>query len=120
MDITIKRNQVNLELLDMEIRSNLGSQFQGASFDGEQVMIYLTDDASDEQIADATHITQEHDSSQLTSSQQETANRAARLEELRVQNTPLLNLADYATAAVEIRRLAEKIAWLELELTARR
>ncbi len=100
MEIVIIRNTLNLELLDMEIRSELDNQFQGASFDGEQVMLYLTDDVSDEQIADATRITQKHDSSQLTANQQETANRAARLEQLRVQNTALLDLVLYSEAVV--------------------
>ncbi len=113
-------NSVNLELLTAQAHNVLGDFVFGASFEGGEVILHLRDNATGDEIATATNVILSHDSTQRTLAQQEAADRIAQLEQLRAENTTPLNLADYATAAVEIRRLAEKIAWLELELTARR
>lgn len=120
METIVNMNAVNLEGLDWELRSVLAEQFLGASFNGEQVVLHLADDITDEQVAFARRLTEEHDASHLSPSQQEEEDRTRRLETLRAENLVLLDRNAYDTSSPEIRRLADKIAWLEMEITTRR
>lgn len=110
----------NFDLLDEQLRSALGDRVIGVSASGTDVTVHFADDATDEQIETARQIVEQHDPSERTSQQQETAERAILLAELREENTVPLDLADYDEADNSLRQLAVKIAWLEQELIALR
>ena len=115
----VKRSEVNLEALDNEIRALLGTNFSGVSFDGEEIILHFGADAPSAQIAEALRLAETHNPTRLTPRQQMEIDRKTRLEELRRANAKTLDLAEYEAAPSEIRQLAEKIAWLELELAER-
>ena len=118
--LTMQRTAINMEVLDEDIRQSVGAAGLGIACDGQEVKVYLAADATPAQISAVQRVLSAHDPLNLTSVQQEAADRAARLETLRAQNINPFDISTYEAVAPEIRRLAEKIAWLELEIGERR
>lgn len=117
---SVARQSVNFELLDSEIRKIEGLEVIGVSFNGQEVIAHLGDSATDQQIAQVVSIVGQHDATQLTERQQAEAARNARLKTLRTENTAMLDETQFDEATADVRQLAGKISWLELEILSLR
>ena len=115
-DITIARNNVNVEALDAELQAALGNLSRGVSTGPYGVMVHLDDRATEAQIAQVQAIVEDHDPSVLTPEQQARQQRQARLETLRQTRGEALDPADYGGQDAPIQTLAQKLAWLEQEV----
>jgi hypothetical protein len=119
-EIVIQRSAVNIEALDADLRAALGAATTGLSFHAGQVTVYLSENATDTQVAQARALVQAHDPTKPTPAQQAAINRRARLAQLRGDYSADLDLTTFAGQGVLIRLLAGKIAWLEQEIAALR
>ena len=115
-EITIQREIINFEALDAALRAELGEQLVGISTGPSGVTVYLTDNVTDEQEAEARDIVEDHDPTQLTSEQQAEIDRQQQLQQARDDNAEPLPLDNYAAEPSLIQELAQRIAWLELEI----
>lgn len=114
-DIHIDRQEVNLALLDADLRAALGSFITGISTNAAGVVVHLTEKATGDHEMQAKHLVQMHRPAALTPAQQAQKARAERLTIDRTRfNTPL-NTADFA-ANLLVQTLAARLAWLEQEL----
>lgn len=120
LNVSINVNNVNLEILTAQARALLSDLVLGASFEGGKAILHLSDNATDADITAATNVILSHDPAERTPEQEQQQESAARLLAMRLANATPLDLAEYTTATPELRRLAEKIAWMELEIAARR
>jgi len=119
IDIEINRTDTNVMSLDDELRSALGELVYGLTARSDGLTIHMADDATSKQLARARQIVQEHDPSQLSPSQQEQVMRKTRLEQLRQADQPL-DADGLGNTAADVRKLARKVALLELEIEAMR
>jgi hypothetical protein len=119
-NIGINRASVNAANLDEELRSALGAAVFGISADGREVIVHLADSATQAQIAQARRIVEQHDASKLTPAQQERADRATKLEQMRRDKGAALDGERVPNSAEGFRQLARKLAWLEQEIEALR
>jgi hypothetical protein len=115
-DITVERPPVNAEALDANLRAALGELVMGISATREQVTAHLSDDATPEQLRQARAILLAHDASQLTPTQATEQERQAQLVVARAENAQPLNPADFQASASDVKALAARLMWLELEL----
>ena len=120
IEIIIERENVNVEALDFALRSALDSVFIGLSTLPNRIVLYLSDDSTQDQRGQARRLTLNHDPIQRTPEQQRRLARRQKLAQFREQNSDDLNPADYDSEQAIIRTLAQKIAWLEQELHALR
>ncbi|MCK6580630.1 MAG: hypothetical protein L6Q98_21270 [Anaerolineae bacterium] len=119
ISIPVQAVGINVGSLDAELRSALAPT-QGLTWDGQVVTVVFSDDVTPAQLDLAQTIVRQHDPKRLTPDQQTELDRKSRLEALRGENAAELDLPAYDSASPDIRRLAEKIAWLELEIAALR
>jgi hypothetical protein len=117
-DITIERSAVNIDALDAELRAALGAATSGYSIGGGKVIVHLLDSATPQQEALARQVVATHDAARLTQQQQQEAERQSRLAQSRRDFGAMeIDLAPYGTQPPTIQQLAQKIAWLEREIT---
>lgn len=115
--ITIQRSSVNIEALDAALQAVFGNRMSGISTGKYGVQVHLADDATPQEISQAKSIVTNHDPSVLTPEQQAEAQRQAVLEQARTANATPLNVGDYSGQTALIQALAQKISWLEQEIT---
>ncbi len=116
IDVNIERAEINSDGLDAELRSSLAEKIIGVSANGQMVIVHLDDSATQADQLQVAGIVTAHNAAQLTPHQQEIETRQIQLELDRDANTTPLNVDDYLTQLPVIRRLAQKIAWLEREI----
>lgn len=116
-DIVIDRTNINFEALDAEIRTALGNITSGISVGGGKVVVHLAANATQQQMNQVRAIVQAHNPAQLTPGQQAEIQRRQRLNQARQDygSTPL-DLTVYGSVDANMRRLAQKIYWLEQEI----
>jgi multidrug resistance efflux pump len=120
MEISITKSTMNMDFLDSELRAALGALTSGVSARKGQVIVHLDDSATPAQIAQARRIVEQHDASKLSPTQQERADRAAKLEQMRRDKGAALDGERLPNTAEGFRQLARKLAWLEQEIEALR
>ena len=116
IDLPIERTEINSDALDAELRSALAEKVIGISANGQIVVVHLDDSATEADLIQAESLVLAHDPAQLTPRQQTIQTRRDQLELDRDANITPLNLDDYLLQLPLIRRLAQKIAWLEREI----
>jgi hypothetical protein len=116
-NITIEKALVNTEALDAALRTALGAAVSGISYTRSVVTVHLADDATPEQVNQASTIVLTHDPAQLTAEQQAELDRRSRLAQARQDwGAAELDLAGYGGQAAPIQQLAQKIVLLEREI----
>ena len=115
-EINIDIASINIQALDGALRAALSDVFVGLSTGPSSVTVYLTDNASDEQEQQARDIVEGHDPMQLTPEQQAEIERQQQLAELREANSEPFAMGDYDAQPSLIQQMAQRIAWLELEI----
>ena len=111
MNLEFKTPLVNVILLDEELRAVIGNCLDGVSFDGNQVIVHLADDATSDCISKVEPVVNAHNPTKLTAIQQQWAT-------LRENNLAPLDLRLFADADASVGLLAQKVAWLEMEIRA--
>lgn len=114
LEIWIERADVNVELLDSQLRSVGSDLFYGFSAQQGGITLYMSNDVSSDLREQLEQMARDHDATQLTPQQQAAIARQEMLAQGRAAAP--LDLADYAASSVEIQALASKIAWLEQEM----
>lgn len=114
--IAIKRDRINIEKLDDDLRAVLTSNYVGLSTRLREVLVFMADATPTADVLQAQRIVENHDPTQLTTDQQSQIVRQQAIDNARITNIEELNLADYAASDGLIQQLAAKIYWLELEL----
>jgi len=116
-NIIIERSTINAEALDSDLRAALGAAITGVSIANGKLVIHLNDSATPQQEIQARQIVQNHNPAQLAPAQQAEAQRRQRLDQARQESAlQALDVQDYSKMDPAIRRLAQKIAWLEQEI----
>lgn len=118
-NITIANKTVNVAALSEQLSNLSSTEIVGMSVVDDDLILHFSGEATEQFIEQVQALVAAHNPTILTPVQEEALVRQERLEQLREQNRSLLNLADYAQVGSEMLRLAEKIAWLELEITKR-
>lgn len=108
--------RINKVALSDTLQAALGDNFIGYSTRRGEVVIHLTDQTTNEQVAQVRQILQTHDPTQLTPDQQDNRARQERLQQVRRQNQALLDLLQFEDQPRVIKLLARKIYWLEQEV----
>ena len=117
-DITIERTTVNIDALDAELCTALGAVTTGFSLGGGRVIVHLLDSATSQQESLARQIVLTHDPNRLTPEQQANELRKTKLEQARRDfGAAEIDLALYSAQTPPVQQLAQKIAWLEREIT---
>ncbi len=111
---------VNVEALDASLRTALGGEALGISYDGQTLTLHLSDQAAPNRVGQARRLAQEHDPSQLTPRQQAEIQRRAKLEQSRRDISADLDVSVYAGKDALLEQLAKRVAWLEQEVIALR
>lgn len=119
LNVTETLRDVNLALLTEEVRTLLGDLVYGTSSDNEMITLHLADGVTEADINAARNLLIQHDPTKLTAEQTQQRESAARLLVLREANRLPLDLASYQNADANIRQLAERLTWLELEIAMR-
>jgi len=114
LTITINRAATNVSALNETLRDALGADYHGLSLYKTEVRVHLQADVSAEQVQRAEQLVKDHDPAVLTPKQQEEQAREQRLADFRAADA--LDLSAYDGATAEVQTLAQKIAWLELEI----
>lgn len=115
-DISFTRESANVEALDAELRAALGALMLGVSAAANTVTVHLAAPAAPDQAQHIGQIVRDHDAARLTPRQQAELARRALIDDARSRHAGLLDPADFAAEPDAIRRLADRLAWLELEL----
>lgn len=110
-NISVDRTQVNVELLDAELKNALGVLVKGISTGRGQVIVHIDDDATDADIDHVEQIVIDHDETGLTADQQKQQQRATDIAAGRqIYDVPL------DEKSITLEGLALRIKWLEEEL----
>ena len=121
IEVSIQRGSVNVEALDAELRAALGGITSGLSLTPGQVIVHLVDKATPADIETARAVVLAHDPSVLTPEQQAELAQRQKLDQARRDyGTSEIDLSTYSGKDPLLTALAEKIAWLEREITALR
>lgn len=112
--IWIERREVNVELLDAQLREVGKDSFYGLSTGRGGVTLYVSEEIEDKAREALMEIARAHDATRLTPQQQEAHDRQRMLEWSRADAA--LDLSAYVESSPEIHALAHKVAWLEQEL----
>jgi hypothetical protein len=114
IEMKIERADVNVELLDAQLRAAAGEHFYGLSLQRGAVLLYLSDAISPDTQQTLGRIARQHDATQVTPKQQAEAERKIALEQGRTR-VPI-DEKQYEGSPALIQALAAKIAWLEQEI----
>jgi len=115
--ITVKRNTVNFDALNDDLRDALDEVVIGLSTRPGAVIVHLSDEATSEQLAEAQKIAISHDETVITTaqtvelaqSQSLYAARDANQEKIDADRVWRVNLRTF-------KQMINKIAWLEQEI----
>ena len=107
---------VNIEALNIALRATLAEKLRGISTGPGGVVVHLDDSATLADVDSAESIATSHDPATRTPRQQRIRARRDALANARDRFRDALNLDDYQGEAQVIRRLAERLIWLETEL----
>ena len=119
IEVTITRASVNVEALDEQLRAAFGALTSGFSIGQGQVVVYLGDKATPAQIDQARVIVTAHDPAALTAAQQAALIRRQKLDQARRDfNASETDLTPYIGKDPLLVALAQKIVWLEREITS--
>lgn len=118
--ITIARGAVNLPALTEQLQTDLGSTFVGVSTRPGAVVVFLTEDAPARSLTAATTLVADHDPSVLTNAQQTRRARLAALQAARTDYDEIISLNDFPITNLLVRRLAQTVYRLGLEVEALR
>lgn len=111
-----ERFEINEESLAADLQAALGTLTSGVSSGPSGVIVYLDDNTTPQQMAEARRIVENHDPAALTPRQQAEQLRQQKLTSLRQSRSTDLDPANYNGELESIQVLAEKIAWLEQEV----
>ncbi len=114
IELKVERNDVNVELLDAQLRAIGGDAFYGLSVQRGGITLCVSETASDTVQKQLMQAARQHDAAQVTDQQKAETERADILLERRKE--PLLNPEEYVTSDALLRALADKVAWLEQEV----
>ena len=114
IELKIERIDVNIELLDAQLRAVAAEMFYGLSLQQGSVVLYLNESASSDLQKTLGRIVRQHDASELTPQQEAQAVRQTRLAQGRTRSP--LDEKQYEGSPAIIQALAAKIAWLEQEI----
>lgn len=116
IEITLKREAVNLEALQEEL-SAIAGQTVPVRYAAGEVSISLPDTLRENQVNQARRAILQHDPDQLTARQQAALDRQLQREQARRELKGVeLDLKAFDEKDEALRLLARKIAWLEREL----
>ncbi|HUN10351.1 MAG TPA: hypothetical protein PLQ56_27350 [Aggregatilineales bacterium] len=116
IEITLKREAVNLEALQEEL-SAIAGQTVPVRYAAGEVSISLPDTLRENQVNQARRAILQHDPDQLTARQQAALERQLQREQARRELKGVeLDLKAFDEKDEALRLLARKIAWLEREL----
>lgn len=116
IEITLKREAVNLEALQEEL-SAIAGQIVPVRYAAGEVSISLPDTLRENQVNQARRAILQHDPDQLTARQQAALDRQLQREQARRDLKGVeLDLKAFEEKDEAVRLLARKIAWLEREL----
>jgi hypothetical protein len=114
IELKIERIDVNVELLDAQLRAVGADQFYGLSLQSGAVILYLSDTTPSNVQNTLSRLTRQHDATQLTPQQEARAIRQRQIEQGRTRQP--LDEKQYDSSPALIQALAAKIAWLEQEV----
>jgi len=116
--LTIERTNINGSALDTSLRSAFPKKFDGFTHNGEIVTLLFQDTVTDQELQQAESLVESHAPSKLTPDQQAEVDRKAKLDQARKDVGAVgLDTKAFNSQPVLIQQLAQKIAWLELEIT---
>lgn len=114
--LPINRSSVNVSALDTELRNTLSEQYVGLSERPGTVKVHLMNSASAAQMQQAEQLVLDHNAAALTAEQEAEQTRQQAITQFRSNDAGELDLTAYDGASAEIQALAQKLAWLELEI----
>lgn len=114
IEMKIERTDINVELLDSQLRAAGGADFYGLSLQRGGVILYVSDAISAEAQRTLGSIARQHDATQVTPQQQAQAERKVVLEQGRTRAP--IDEKQYEGSPALMQALAAKIAWLEQEV----
>lgn len=114
IEMKIDRIDVNVELLDAQLRAAAGEHFYGLSLQSGGVTLYVSDTISPDVQKTLGHLARQHDATQMTPQQEAYTARQTKLAQGRARQP--LDEKEYEASPPVIQALAAKIAWLEQEL----
>jgi hypothetical protein len=114
LEFRIDRSDVNVELLDAQLRAAGGALVYGLSAQRGGVTIYVNEAMPPELRKQLEQIARTHDATQMTPEQKALTERHAMLEQGRT-DVPL-SVDDFKASDPASQALARKIAWLEQEI----
>ena len=113
--IEVERRDVNIALLERDLRALCGAVYTGLSTRPGVVVAYLSNQA-DMALLDAVRAAiQQHDATQLTEEQAQALTDKVALDIARSTTGEPVRLDEFAADPL-LLRLAEKVAWLEREI----
>jgi hypothetical protein len=116
IELTLKREAVNLEALQAELSAIVG-QIVPVRYAAGEVSISLPDTLRENQVSQARRAILQHDPDQLTARQQAALDRQLQREQARRELKGVeLDLKAFEEKDEALRLLARKIVWLEREL----
>ena len=116
IELTLKREAVNLEALQAEL-SAIAGQIVPVRYAAGEVSISLPDTLRENQVSQARRAILQHDPDQLTDRQQSALDRQLQREQARRELKGVeLDLKAFEEKDEALRLLARKIVWLEREL----
>jgi hypothetical protein len=115
-DVVIQKVGINAEALDSELKAACGADYLGLSFHSAILTMHFVDGANRDNLIKAQTIGLAHDASVSTPEQEKRIAMRADIDAMRSANGTRINLVNYAALSPEIKLLAQKIAWLEVEL----
>lgn len=107
---------VNIEKLDADLRAAYGSRYAGLSTRRGEVIIFMAEDTPSADVLAAEQVVVNHDPTQLTVEQAAEIVEQEALADVRSVNADNLDLSQFAGENADIQALAQKLAWLELEI----
>lgn len=111
-----RRQRVNTNALAATLKATLGSDYNSLSTRPDGVILFLAEEADRYAIEQAQTLVREHDPSVLTPEQQATRDRREALRQARLTNRTSLNMNEFVASPEDVQALAERIAWLEMEV----
>lgn len=117
-EVSFEPQPLNLVALNATLHAALGDALIGISVGSYGLRVHLSETATSQQVAQVKTIVLKHDPNQLTPEQAAEQQREGKLEQARESNAAPLDVTAYADPA--LRKLADKIAWLEQEIAALR
>jgi hypothetical protein len=114
--IAIVRDSINIEKLDEDLQAALTNNYIGLSTRFNEVIVFMADETPAADVLQAQNSVETHDPSQLTAKQVAYIAEQQALDDARNANPDNLDLSQFSSESANINALAEKLAWLELEI----